>query len=171
MYIWASAVELGCSREGSFRVSTVPEEAVLVSSQQRWWKGAIGDALQLGTGAAPKTIRALGPGSSAPPPPPQHRSGGCHSCLAGQSHQVSHGKPGVPAALGPSGKHPPSLTVHHHSINRLHCPAPAWSPVLLGGVTLTNKCQHTPGARVLLNTLAYSLLSKKGFPTLATHIP
>lgn len=46
-----------------------------------------------------------------------------------QNHQVSYGKPGVPAALGPAGTHPPSLTVH---------PAPARSPVLLGGVTFTN---------------------------------
>lgn len=46
-------------------------------------------------------------------------------------------------------------------------PAPAGSPVLPGGVTY----QHTQGARVLLNTLAYSLLGKKEFPTLATHIP
>lgn len=75
-------MELGCSREDSFRVSTVPEGAVFVSSEQRWWKGAIGDALQLGTGAAPSTIRAVGPGSAAHLLLPQRHSGGCHPRLA-----------------------------------------------------------------------------------------
>lgn len=103
-----------------------------LSARQRWWKGAIGDALQLGTGAAPRTIRAVGPGSAARLLLPQHHSGGCHSCLAGHTAKTIRchtAKPGVPAALGPAGTHPPSLTVR---------PAPAWSPVLLGGVTLTD---------------------------------
>lgn len=73
-YIWRTelqAGELGYPRESSFRVSLVPDGAVSVSSERRQRKGATGDALQLGAGAAPSTISSGGtrggqPTSSSP---------------------------------------------------------------------------------------------------------
>lgn len=141
MYIWASAVELGCSREGSFRVSTVSEEAVFVSSQRRWWKGAISDALQLGTGAAPSTIRLWGRGAQ-----PASSSLSTIPVVA---------IPASPAVLPrPSGvlrqaRSASSTRASWKTSTLPHCapplsqqaslpPASAWSPVLLGGATLTN---------------------------------
>lgn len=87
-----------------------------------------------------------------------------------QDHQVSCGKPGVPAALGPAGKHPPSLTVHRHSVSRLHCPRLLPGPLFSWAEPHSQIPSHSGSHRVLLN-LAYSLIGNKGFPTLATRIP
>lgn len=156
MYIWASAVKLGCSQEDSFLISTAPEDAVFVSSWQKWWKGAIGDALQLGTGAAPSTIRAVVPRSAARLLLlPQHHSRGCHSRLAGhiakaiRCHTASQD---CQQHLGQlENIHPPHCAPPLNQQVAL-LPAPAWSPVLLGRA-LSQIPAHSRSHRVLLNTL------------------
>lgn len=131
MYIWASGVDVGCSREDSVFPPCL--RGLYLSAQQRWWKGAVGDALQLGTAAAPSTIRAVGPGSAARLLLPQHHSGGCHSRLAGHIAKTIRCHPASQECQQHSGQlediHPPSLRTR-----------------LLPGRSHTHKYQHTQGA-------------------------
>lgn len=78
MYIWASAVELGCSGEGSFSVSTV----LYLSARSRGGERSNRRRFAAGHGCCSQYNQSPGAGELSPPPPPQHRSGGCHSCLA-----------------------------------------------------------------------------------------
>lgn len=133
----ASVVELGYSREGSLRVPLLPDGAVPVSSGQRQRRGGLSDALQLGACAAPSTISSGGAGGAQPaspsslgtvpglPCPPRHHP---HY----QSDNVSYGKPGLSAALRPTGKRPHGARPPDPQALLPSAPAPA--SVLVGGV-------------------------------------
>lgn len=169
MYIWASAVELGCSREGSFRVSTVLDlsarsrgggkeqsatlcswaPVLLPAQSEPWARGA----QPASCSSAPFRWLPFLPGRIA-------KAIRCHT--ASQECQQHSGQL--------ANIHPPSLctTAQSPGFTARLLPAPRFSRAESHSQINASTLQSH---RVLLNTLACSLLSKKGFPTLATHIP
>lgn len=171
MYIWASAVELGCSREGSFRVSTVLDlsarsrgggkeqsatlcswaPVLLPAQSEPWARGA--QPASCSCSSAPFRWLPFLPGRIA-------KAIRCHT--ASQECQQHSGQL--------ANIHPPSLctTAQSPGFTARLLPAPRFSRAESHSQINASTLQSH---RVLLNTLACSLLSKKGFPTLATHIP
>lgn len=138
-------VELGRPRESSLRVSLVPDGAVSVSSERRQRKGATGDALQLGAGAAPSTISSGGARGGQPASSSSHLSTFPGLLCPSPKVITCHSEPGLLAALGPAGERP----VHPCSLGTTTQP-PRFAALATCPVFCSRGGTHTPQIPAIL---------------------
>lgn len=160
-------MELGCSREDSFRVSTVPEGGCICQLTAELVERGNRRCFAAGHRCCSQYNQSRGAGECSPPPPPPPAPApfrGLPLRLAGRTakaircHTASQHCQQRPGQL--ENIHPPPCAPPLNQQASLP-PAPARSPALPGGVTLTNTSTLKEPQR-LVEYLGLQLVRQEG---------